>query len=763
MFHSTQSDSEPQHSLLRSDPVGSRTMDRDERETLSELRLRHVMERTRVQGHSDEGSNHLEKRQHHSSTPDSKDTIWNSFTGAYHGENNYIDYDHDYCVGLYSDDENLLDIPLPDEQHRGGQVDNWHMTYDQVPSRTTPRRVKFAEKLEIRTKTRPETPRTPTISILRKDLKHDGSQRRAKQEANKVSKTILQSRDINIQPPRDPTPKAEHEIPKTRSFRDPPTEERRFETPDRSRGIEASTNAHLVIRSADRLQGNPFLTPPPSQSVVRNVKSAEPEAQRRSLEPSAILRIGATPQRTVLQAMDLLHRNDRNVAEEEAARERRPVNVSTRSIDPTNARSSRIYPPLQQEEVVPARKEKEEAPVYMPPTPREEVDDVPLAWRMDCPSPANESTDSQTAYLINKYSGGSKMLRAARSLVRAAGTVAASPGNVRAFNSSRGSPALMGSSGVTGVGSKTPNRFKGYSHLDEDSVAPQEEGTELILVSPTPEQFLAYNDDAPFEEISMKGLESPSPVGMGQYPSRIESDILSFDIERDGKPSTSETDDSDSDIFYQWRGSQWDTFDGGTQASGQSYDNLIPSATNRRGYKRRRMFSLAVMLVSTLSLFLAVYFKFYAKSFLGADVTLEDSPCVTNKIISSERFLHIRDHLLDMSLGDTSMLDIVGTPQRKALCWLADFDERQLPTDKVDSEAVLQRYTMGVLFFSLTNDILIDPVSLKSTDFLSAKHECDWDVIMCGKEDFVTALLLADKKIEGEIPAEIANLKNLCK
>ena len=109
------------------------------------------------------------------------------------------------------------------------------------------------------------------------------------------------------------------------------------------------------------------------------------------------------------------------------------------------------------------------------------------------------------------------------------------------------------------------------------------------------------------------------------------------------------------------------------------------------------------------------------------------------------------------------MLDIVGTPQRKALCWLADFDERQMPIDEVDAEAVLQRYTMAVLYFSLSNDILIDPVSLRSTDFLSAKHECDWDVTMCGKEDVVTALLLADKKIEGELPVEIANLKNLCK
>ena len=753
MFHSQQSDSDPRLRMSRSDHLAFITAEKDEREVLSELRLRNVMDRTRVQGRGDARSNTFDKRQHHSGSNgrDARDTIWNSFTGSYHGRNHYENSDQEYGSGLYSDDQYMDDILLHDDSNRSEDIhNNWHMLYGGA-SRTTPRRVKFAEKLEIRSKVRPETPKTPTISILRKDLKHDGSQRWENQRREEDRADHHQ--------PRDPTPKAENDAVKEPP-RDPPTEGAKFETPDRTQVITSLSEVERRTRSADRLQGNPFHTP--DDYLVRSIKSAEPHGQRRTLEPSPTPPTrSVAPKTDILHAMELLQKNGRNF---DNIHDRRNTNGPSRSIDPTNARPSRMYPPLQ--ELVDSLEldTSSRVPGCMAPTPREGPTDVPLAWRMDCASPTDGSTDSQTAFLINKYSRGSKVMRAARSLVRAAGSVA-SPGTAMVMNSMM-SPTRAGSSVRTatvatgGSGSKNAHKLRGYSHLDEDSVA--QEGTELILVSPTPEQFLDESNEVPVDELSMKGLESPHPASNRR--NLLDSlDNESYDLGRDGKPSTSETDDSDSDIFYNWKGSEWDTFDARSEGSGQSYDYLIPSTRNYRKSRRRRVFSLSVMLISAVCLFVAVYFKFYGGSFTKTEITLEESSCVTQEIISSERFLQIREHLVNTSVGDTAMLETTGSSQRKSLCWLADFDERQLATEEVDPGTLLQRYTLGVLFFSLTNEDITDPISLQSTDFLSAKHECEWEVVMCSKEDTVTALLLADKKIEGELPAEIANLKDLCK
>jgi hypothetical protein len=124
----------------------------------------------------------------------------------------------------------------------------------------------------------------------------------------------------------------------------------------------------------------------------------------------------------------------------------------------------------------------------------------------------------------------------------------------------------------------------------------------------------------------------------------------------------------------------------------------------------------------------------------------------------SDRYIAIRNHLFEKT--DAHMISVAGTPQRMAACWVADFDEKAVVVDAINTAPLVQRYTMGVLFYTLVNDES-DPTSLAHTNFLSTKHECEWDTVICGIPETITALLLADKFLSGVLPSEIENLAQL--
>jgi hypothetical protein len=174
---------------------------------------------------------------------------------------------------------------------------------------------------------------------------------------------------------------------------------------------------------------------------------------------------------------------------------------------------------------------------------------------------------------------------------------------------------------------------------------------------------------------------------------------------------------------------------------------------------------LVLLVAFCLTVGLSIYFKMAKDTGANKFQLVETSECVyrnTENLAFSERYTTIRKYLTIANAGDTAMIDDPGTPQRKSLCWISDFDERQLSLSKGNFQALVQRYTLGVIYYSLVNEETDDPGSLSNTDFLSSSNECDWGVIMCGVPNTVTALLLADKFLSGSLPAEVGNLMHLC-
>lgn len=124
----------------------------------------------------------------------------------------------------------------------------------------------------------------------------------------------------------------------------------------------------------------------------------------------------------------------------------------------------------------------------------------------------------------------------------------------------------------------------------------------------------------------------------------------------------------------------------------------------------------------------------------------------------SDRYDAMRRYLLFRSTGNATMMDQPGSPQREALCWISEFDGYNIDVIDGNEEAILQRYSLAVLYISMLND---NSDSIKNTDFLSAHHECDWDEITCAHSRVVTIIRLPNKSLSGTIPLEIGNLINL--
>jgi hypothetical protein len=128
----------------------------------------------------------------------------------------------------------------------------------------------------------------------------------------------------------------------------------------------------------------------------------------------------------------------------------------------------------------------------------------------------------------------------------------------------------------------------------------------------------------------------------------------------------------------------------------------------------------------------------------------------------SDRYDAIRQYLRVMSVGRTAMIDEPESPQRKALCWLAVDDAFRIAVNDQNTGAIIQRYSLAVLYFLLASPNLASGESLIQSDFLSNEQECDWDAVMCSEPGVVSALLLSDKNLSGNLPAEIGNLEDLC-
>jgi hypothetical protein len=327
---------------------------------------------------------------------------------------------------------------------------------------------------------------------------------------------------------------------------------------------------------------------------------------------------------------------------------------------------------------------------------------------------------------------------------------------------------------------QTKKNQQGYSQLDDDGGSEQEEnfGTELVLLPSIPKQIeINSNEDASvsvFEKPKtrrnrfggMLKRQAKLPVVELTYePYKVPFQelpvvALSYDENADLKQSTDDTDDSDSGLYYNAKASKWDESKTGEHEN----DHLFSSHKTAAQKKRRLVIMLVLLVLSCLAVGLPSYFKMVKDTSSNPSEVFEESECVnghSDETEFSERYSTIRKYLMATTSVEVLNIDDVASPQRKALCWLADFDKRQVGINKGNIPALAQRYILAVIYYSLVDEDSDDTTSLSKTDFLSSSHECDWSVTMCSIPEIVTALLLADKVLTGMLPAEVGNLEHL--
>eukprot|EP00567_Pseudictyota_dubia_P000725 CAMPEP_0197465970 /NCGR_PEP_ID=MMETSP1175-20131217/64811_1 /TAXON_ID=1003142 /ORGANISM="Triceratium dubium, Strain CCMP147" /LENGTH=1021 /DNA_ID=CAMNT_0043001997 /DNA_START=37 /DNA_END=3102 /DNA_ORIENTATION=+ len=93
------------------------------------------------------------------------------------------------------------------------------------------------------------------------------------------------------------------------------------------------------------------------------------------------------------------------------------------------------------------------------------------------------------------------------------------------------------------------------------------------------------------------------------------------------------------------------------------------------------------------------------------------------------------------------------SPQYQALVWLADNDTRQVSVE--DTEAIVQRYALAVLYFSTEGEGWVN-----NTNYLTGRHECEWHGVGCESEaGAVKSIDIDYNNLTGTVPREIFALR----
>ena len=116
----------------------------------------------------------------------------------------------------------------------------------------------------------------------------------------------------------------------------------------------------------------------------------------------------------------------------------------------------------------------------------------------------------------------------------------------------------------------------------------------------------------------------------------------------------------------------------------------------------------------------------------------------------------LRDEILSKirTLSDESSLDMPLSPQNKAFQWLLTQDEINLQHSQED---LLNRYIMSVIYLSLGGSQWFS-----SENWLTSKHICEWEHIICNN-GLPQEISLEEQNLIGTIPSEMTNLGSLGK
>ena len=373
-----------------------------------------------------------------------------------------------------------------------------------------------------------------------------------------------------------------------------------------------------------------------------------------------------------------------------------------------------------------------------PPRHRSAKDILHDLWRNASP----ESTESQSEYLIRKYSSGIK--EHIHGIPPMASHIHIQPAETHGRMKKRRTP--RNSENLPSI----PDEIK----IGGEVAPPFFTGEE----SPKEKGFCKF--------FKKKNKKPPSFYDLGNTDSFNEMDII--------KKSTSET-DSEFEWSLDRKAAKWNEVRQISIRSDESFESddnyLISRNKEEKPKKSYRLGTLlGLILLCCIGAGIPIVLFFFSEEKSDTIWIVDESTCVSHiegvgNFTFSERYTTIRELIMDSS-GNVSMIENPDSPQRKSLCWLADFDESQLQAEQKNADSLIQRYTMGVIFFSMVNIKSDDPRSLLQSDFLASTHECDWGVIMCKDPEHgetlrynsakrlpvVTALLLADKSLKGTIP-----------
>jgi hypothetical protein len=271
-------------------------------------------------------------------------------------------------------------------------------------------------------------------------------------------------------------------------------------------------------------------------------------------------------------------------------------------------------------------------------------------------------------------------------------------------------------------------------------------------------------------EISIDNDFDFGNVSVGRIPVESPTSSTDSDDQLLVQKKTSDTENSDDGAALVDKRFDWDNI---TEDSSRRFDDrdfrLSDSRRPRKTIKGWAVWFLVGTVCACLTSTLIVYMT-VMKTRDGRSVSFGLEKCTNSDHGSqrsvSDRYDTIRRHLLLKSAGNTTMMDHPGSPQREALCWISEFDDYDVDVTSGNEEAIIQRYSLAVLYFSSvktrkrSND---DSGSLQNLHFLSAKHECDWDGIICDHVGEVMILRLSHMSLSGILPPEIGNLMSLSK
>ena len=656
-----------------------------------------------------------------------------------------------------------------------------HSRSDPPPSTERSKKVLFSQQLEVHEKQKTPIKAPPATPILRSGVRARTNQA--------PTPTFRQSPQMSSPGgSRDPTPRAGHrstissQAEKKKTIHDILSERTNTES--------AQTPSHDQIRSR-RPHFSDSIKPPRdifSTMELRTIQS-EIKASRRAKEPEAA--------QTLLRQARLSHQNGKTVGQSWDISE-----LFSSTSEDAKKTSHAYRTPSSIQELL------SQPPPPPPPLPNDPHRSVPQlkafqsrndhwdaadlysdSWNrhLQDKSPSNTSTESQDALLIGRYHPKSSD-HAPPSLDSKVSDIPTRRSRVEHPRESTNETQKNGSKEVI------VNAHHGYEEVDE--YGNDQNGTEVILL-PGLERAEDIGDERQernqradkdrgrkpknasgkrldFGNILTRSVHRasnrvPFDAAFEHFPAAGISFEESPELHKKGTIDTSETDSAEDNNVRRNLSKNLD--DESTEGPESYYDSFpfsIKSSQKRQKKKWRLVWAILCLAITALTIGLLTYFLVFVGTKGNGDrdtaTAFKFDACVQASVdstLNSSRYTNMRKIVMGTIEGEAWRVDEPSSPQRKALCWISDFDNQIQSISGADIPAIVQRYTLAVLYYALVPDGETSEKSLSQSDYLSLTHECEWSVVMCSSPKTVTSLLLADKLLTGTLPAEMANLANL--